>query len=155
MLKKEQMSSGSDDLDEDELLQMALKEQSQRDVNYQKPPSSNSRKPVANYIQAPPPPPPQAKVKSNGNNKQQQMQQKRRVVDDDDESDVDMLSISSGDEDPTSRDPQRVRFRGTSGAARAAGAKDDEAVWDGEEPGCWKHVDEAEVNYIQCLIDLI
>ncbi|XP_061996218.1 exocyst complex component SEC5A-like [Rosa rugosa] len=137
------MSSGSED--EDELLQMALKEQSQRDVNYQKPPSSNSRRPVANYVQAPPPPPAAAK-KSNGNKKppqqQQQQQQKRRVVDDDDESDVDMLSISSGDEDSTSRDQQRVRFRGSSGAARP---KDDEAAWDGDEPGCWKHVDEAEL----------
>ena len=46
------MSSDSDD--EDELLQMALKEQAQRDLNYQKPPSSNSRKPVANFVQPPP-----------------------------------------------------------------------------------------------------
>ncbi|KAL6130240.1 hypothetical protein ACLB2K_068621 [Fragaria x ananassa] len=124
------MSSGSED--EDELLQMALKEQSQRDVNYQK--AASNRRPVANYVQAPPPPP---------NKKPPAQQQKRRVVDEDDESDVDMLSISSGDEDSTSRDQQRVRFRGSSGASRPK--DDDAAPWDGDEPGCWKHVDEAEL----------
>ncbi|KAL6125479.1 hypothetical protein ACLB2K_073536 [Fragaria x ananassa] len=126
------MSSGSED--EDELLQMALKEQSKRDVNYQK--AASNRRPVANYVQAPPPPP---------NKKPPAQQQKRRVVDDDDESDVDMLSISSGDEDSTFRDQQRVRFRGSSGAAASRPKDDDAAPWDGDEPGCWKHVDEAEL----------
>uniref|UniRef100_A0A803LHX8 Exocyst complex component SEC5 n=1 Tax=Chenopodium quinoa TaxID=63459 RepID=A0A803LHX8_CHEQI len=46
------MSTDSEDLDEDELLQMALKEQAERDTNYQKPPSKSS-KPVANYVQPP------------------------------------------------------------------------------------------------------
>lgn len=62
---------------------------------------------------------------------------------------MDMLSISSGDEDSTARDQQRVRFRGGGAASAAtarAGARDDDDPWDGGEPGCWKHVDEAEVN---------
>ncbi|XP_021809580.1 exocyst complex component SEC5A-like [Prunus avium] len=150
------MASDSD-LDEDELLQMALKEQAQRDVNYKKPPSSNSRTaPVANYVQQPQPPPPQQprkpaaspSPKNNTTTRSNANNPKRRVVDDDEESDVDMLSISSGDEDSTARDQQRVRFRGGGAASAAtarAGALDDDAPWDGGEPGCWKHVNEAEL----------
>ncbi|KAF4372363.1 hypothetical protein F8388_027036 [Cannabis sativa] len=40
--------SSDNELDEDELLQMALKEQSQRDLNYRRPSSANNRKPAAN-----------------------------------------------------------------------------------------------------------
>ncbi|KHN00793.1 Exocyst complex component 2 [Glycine soja] len=78
----------SSDSDEDELLQMALKDQAQRDVNYGKS-SSNSRKPVANYVQQPkkPAPPPKQSLG------------KGRVAADDDDSEIEMLSISSGDED--------------------------------------------------------
>ena len=132
----------SSDSDEDELLQMALKEQAQRDLNYGKS-SSNSRKPVANYVQPPssqpkrPAPPSSAAAKP--------AQSKGRVVDDDDDSEVEMLSISSGDED-NARDPVAAsRNRGGGGGGRA-GARDDDRAWDGEEPSRWKHVDEAEVR---------
>ncbi|XP_011042847.1 PREDICTED: exocyst complex component SEC5B-like [Populus euphratica] len=134
------MSSDSDD--EDELLQMALKEQSQRDLNYQRPPS-NQRKPVVNFVQQPrQPPPPQrpAPTKNMAN-----QTKNRIVVEDDDDSEVEMLSISSGDEE-VSKD------RGGGGGAaargrggRGAGGREEERGWDGEEPDCWKRVDEAEL----------
>ncbi|QCE08003.1 Exocyst complex component EXOC2/Sec5 [Vigna unguiculata] len=120
----------SSDSDEDELLQMALKEQSQRDVNYGK--TSNSRKPVANYVQQPKKNAPPSK----------QSNSKGGVADDDDDSEVEMLSISSGDEDNV-RDP--VAASKTRGAAAGRPARDDDRVWDGEEPSRWKHVDEAEL----------
>ncbi|KAK7343812.1 hypothetical protein VNO77_12855 [Canavalia gladiata] len=124
----------SSDSDEDELLQMALKEQSQRDLNYGKS-SSNSRKPVANYVQPPkksaPPP--------------KQSHNKGRVADDDDDSEVEMLSISSGDED-NAKDPVAASRNRAGGAASGrAGARDDDRAWDGEEPSRWKHVDEGEL----------
>ena len=121
----------SSDSDEDELLQMALKEQAQRDVNYGK--SSNPRKPVANYVQQPKKPAPASK----------QSNSKGRVADDDDDSEVEMLSISSGDED-NARDPvAATRTRGAAATGRPA--REDDRTWDGEEPSRWKHVDEAEV----------
>ncbi|RXH93157.1 hypothetical protein DVH24_013733 [Malus domestica] len=147
------MSSDGDDLDEDELLQMALKEQSQRDVNYKKPTSSNSRSaPVANYVQQPhqqPPRKPAASPAPNHATRASNTGNRRRAVEEDDESDVDMLSISSGDEDSTAKDQQRARFRGGKAASAAASRRgsrgDDDAAWDGGEPGCWKRVDEAEL----------
>ncbi|XP_048442489.1 exocyst complex component SEC5A isoform X2 [Pyrus x bretschneideri] len=147
------MSSDGDDLDEDELLQMALKEQSQRDINYKKPTSSNSRSaPVANYVQQPhqhPPRKPAASPAPNQATRASNTGNRRRAVEEDDESDVDMLSISSGDEDSTAKDQQRARFRGGKAASAAAARRgsrgDDDAAWDGGEPGCWKHVDEAEL----------
>ncbi|TKY51518.1 Exocyst complex component SEC5A [Spatholobus suberectus] len=123
----------SSDSDEDELLQMALKEQSQRDLNYGKP-SSNSRKPVANYVQPPKKPAPPPK----------QSPAKGRVADDDDDSEVEMLSISSGDEDSAKDPVAATRNRGDAAAGRP-GARDDDRTWDGEEPSRWKHVDEAEL----------
>ncbi|XP_024027062.1 exocyst complex component SEC5A [Morus notabilis] len=136
------MSSDSDDIDEDELLQMALKEQAQRDLNYQKPSSLNSRKPVANYVQPPPQPPP-----SKNSPMPKAGAQARRPVDDDDDSEVEMLSISSGDDESTERDHLRtgaVASRDRPGAGRAA-RRDDDGGWDGDEPDCWKRVDEAEL----------
>ncbi|KAK7357114.1 hypothetical protein VNO80_16397 [Phaseolus coccineus] len=119
----------SSDSDEDELLQMALKEQAQRDLNYGKP--SNSRKPVANFVQQPKKPAPPSK------------QSKGRVADDDDDSEVEMLSISSGDED-NARDPVAAsKTRGAAATGRPA--REDDRTWDGEEPSRWKHVDEAEL----------
>ncbi|GMN51854.1 hypothetical protein TIFTF001_020998 [Ficus carica] len=143
------MSSDSDDMDEDELLQMALKEQAQRDLNYQKPSSLNSRKPVANYVQPPPQQPPQqsSASKKSPMPKGGAGAQGRRVVDDDDDSEVEMLSISSGDDESSERDhlrPGTVTSRGRAGAGRAAG-RDDDGGWDGDEPDCWKRVDEAEL----------
>ena len=131
----------SSDSDEDELLQMALKEQEQRDVNY----LPNSRKPVANYVQ----PPSQhrksasaAASKTSGSNAQPKGG--RTVVDDDDDSEVEMLSISSGDEDST-KDQRASAGGGRGGRAARSSGRDDDPGWDGEEPHCWKHVDEDEV----------
>ncbi|KAF8024928.1 hypothetical protein BT93_F1927 [Corymbia citriodora subsp. variegata] len=157
------MSSDSDDLDEDELLQIALKEQAERDLSYKKP-GPNPRKPVANYVQPPPmphqqrapaaaAPPPAARASYNGGAQRQVgsggkskggSNGNRRVVDDDDDSEVEMLSISSGDEDST-KDRAGSRARGgVSGGARPG--RDDDRAWDGEEPDCWKHVDEDELT---------
>ncbi|KAK9110485.1 hypothetical protein Sjap_018545 [Stephania japonica] len=122
------MSSDSEDIDEDELLQIALKQQKQQQQQRTKP-----SKPVVNLVQMP---------------KQQLQKQKPSLdADDDDDSEVEMLSISSGDED-SSKD------RSSSAAAAAAGknrgrgrARDDatEREWDGSDPSCWKNVDEAEL----------
>ncbi|KAG6492026.1 hypothetical protein ZIOFF_046973 [Zingiber officinale] len=152
------MASDSD-LDEDELLQMALKEQAERDVNYKRPSAKNS-KPVVNLIRPPPPPPfmdqsqPQGNPNSNSNPRgkqprpQQQQQQQRRNPsrggDDDDGSEVEMLSISSGDED-SSKDrvpPQR----GRGGNDRRAPRDDGDTGQDDDEPRSWKRVDEAELS---------
>ncbi|PSS31716.1 Exocyst complex component SEC5A like [Actinidia chinensis var. chinensis] len=130
------MSSDSDDIDEDELLQMALKEQAQRDLNYQKPSSKPSR-PVVNFVQppanqrgsAPPRNPSSGAAKA---------QHRRRSMDDDDESEVEMLSISSGDEESAKDRRTESRNRSRSGGR-------DEDGWDGGEPDCWKRVDEAEL----------
>ncbi|EOY16697.1 Exocyst complex component sec5 isoform 2 [Theobroma cacao] len=62
-------------------------------------------------------------------------------MDDDEDSEVEMLSISSGDED-TGKDPKG----GVGGRSRGRGSKDDDGPWDGEEPDCWKRVDEAELT---------
>ncbi|XP_057423045.1 exocyst complex component SEC5A-like isoform X2 [Lotus japonicus] len=130
----------SSDSDEDELLQMALKEQAQRDLNYGKS-SSNSRKPVANYVQPPSsqpkrPAPQAAKSAPKG-----------RVADDDDDSEVELLSISSGDED-NARDPVAPsKSRGGAGGSGRQPSRDEDRTWDGEEPSRWKHVDEAELAH--------
>ncbi|KAG9444323.1 hypothetical protein H6P81_015663 [Aristolochia fimbriata] len=131
------MSSDSEDLDEDELLQMALKEQSQRDVNYKRP--SNSSKPVVNLLQNP-------QGKSNPTSKKPphgQTNSARRAAEDDEDSEVELLSISSGDEDSSKDHGPAAKNR-----AQRKGSKDDAAdqKWDGTEPDCWKHVDEAELG---------
>ena len=125
----------SSDSDEDELLQMALKDQAQRDVNYGKS-SSNSRKPVANYVQQPkkPAPPPKQSLG------------KGRVAADDDDSEIEMLSISSGDEDNVQYPVAASRNKGATAAAAGRPVREDDRTWDGEEPSRWKHVDEAEVR---------
>ncbi|PIN21214.1 Sec5 subunit of exocyst complex [Handroanthus impetiginosus] len=129
------MSSGSD-FDEDELLQMALKEQAQRHVDYQKPSQATSR-PVRNYVQQPA----NRAVARNANATPQQQrkgmnQQRKASLDDDEDSEVEMLSISSGDDDDRGVVPPRNR---------AGSGKEDDKAWDGEEPNCWKRVDEAEL----------
>lgn len=120
----------SSDSDEDELLQMALKEQSQRDLNYGKSPN-NSRKPVANYVQHP--------KKTAAPSKQA----KTRVPDDDDDSEIEMLSISSGDED-NAKDPVAASKTRAAPAGRPP-PMDDDRAWDGDEPSRWKHVNESEL----------
>ncbi|KAM6602258.1 hypothetical protein CsatA_021867 [Cannabis sativa] len=138
--------SSDNELDEDELLQMALKEQSQRDLNYRRPSSANNRKPAANNARTQPKKVsvPQVPKPDGGRGA------KARVVvdDDDDDSEVEMLSISSGDDESTDRDnsrPGAVGSRSRPGAGRASG-KDDDGGWDGDEPDRWKRVDEAEIS---------
>ncbi|XVF64346.1 hypothetical protein PTKIN_Ptkin09bG0162100 [Pterospermum kingtungense] len=135
------MSSDSDD--EDELLQMALKEQAQRDLNYQKPASSNPRKPVVNFVQ------PSSQQPATGKRVQKTpvasapkkpAAARKMSMDDDEDSEVEMLSISSGDED-IERDSKGA----VGGRSRRTGSKDDDEAWDGEEPHIWKRVDEAEL----------
>nr|XP_027092705.1 exocyst complex component SEC5A-like [Coffea arabica] len=167
------MSSDSDD--EDELLQIALREQAERDLNYRKPSSQQQpAKPVRNYVQPAPQRAPapaavaagrnsslnsnvatgrmQQKSGSSNSNRsgsnqvlQQQQQQQRKVVEDDDDSEVEMLSISSGDEDSSSKDRARFVGRGRAGSGGGRGGRDDDG-WDGGEPDCWKHVDESELG---------
>ncbi|KAJ4824452.1 Exocyst complex component S5B [Turnera subulata] len=136
----------SSDSDEDELLQMALKEQAQREVNYQRPPSgsSNQRKPVANFVQ--PPKTGGAGARPAANNRSQPQHRKTRsAMEEDEDSEVEMLSISSGDEDVG-----RDRAGAGAGASKARGGRGarggrDDDDWDGGEPDCWKRVDEAEL----------
>ncbi|PSS19491.1 Exocyst complex component SEC5A like [Actinidia chinensis var. chinensis] len=112
----------SSDSDEDELLQMALKEQSARDLGHQirhsspRPSPSNQRGSEARTHNS---------------------AQRRRAVDDEGDSEVEMLSISSGDEDEAK---DRARSR-----AGSRGGRDDDKGWDGGEPDCWKRVDESEL----------
>ncbi|KAI4366828.1 hypothetical protein MLD38_022645 [Melastoma candidum] len=149
------MSSDSEDFDEDELLQMALKEQSQRDTSY----APASRKPVANFVQPPkttrPGNPP------NSNNSRSATAAPggrgggggkggpgRRSMDEDEDSEVEMLSISSGDdEDDSVREKASGGGvgRATGGGRRSSAREDDRGPRDGEEPDCWKYVDEAEL----------
>ncbi|XP_038699428.1 exocyst complex component SEC5A-like isoform X2 [Tripterygium wilfordii] len=141
------MSTDSDDLDEDELLQMALKEQSQRDVNYQRPPppsASGDPSKVVNFVQ-----PSQQKARvppqkgaGRGMMLQQEKHKNRRPVEEDDDSEVEMLSISSGDEDIGE---ERGAVAAAKGRGGSRGAREDDRGWDGEEPDCWKRVDEAEL----------
>lgn len=132
------MSSDSEDLDEDELLQMALKEQAQRDVNYQKPPSKSS-KPVANYVQLPANKAPASATKTSN----PRQRNHTKSMDEDDDSEVEMLSISSGDEESS----KASTYGGAKGRSRAARASKDDAdvQWAGGEPDCWKRVDESEL----------
>ncbi|CAI9116547.1 OLC1v1017724C2 [Oldenlandia corymbosa var. corymbosa] len=159
------MSSDSDD--EDELLQMALKEQAERDLNYRKPSQQQPSKPVRNYVQPPAPrrgggtparnsnssaaAVQQKKSGSSNSDRSRinhQQQQQRKVVEDDDDSEVEMLSISSGDEEFSSKDRAKYgagsKGRAASGGGR--GGRDDDKGWDGGEPDCWKHVDESELG---------
>ncbi|KAL8205889.1 hypothetical protein R6Q57_009440 [Mikania cordata] len=121
------------DSDDDELLQMALREQSQRDVNYTRPSQSRSSKPVVNFVQ----PPSNHRPAKNPITKPQH---RRNATEDDDDSEVEMLSISSGDEDSVTdhKVGSRNRVR--------PGGKVDDKLWDGEEPDAWKRVDEAELG---------
>lgn len=145
----------SDSEDEDELLQIALQEQAQRNINYQKPVHQPS-KPVRNFVQ--PPSQPNSRTGATGSNtagrkntsaaampksSNKNSNQQRKSVEDDDDSEIEMLSISSGDED-SSKDRGFVsRNRVASGGGRAA--HEDDGLWDGGEPDCWKRVDESEV----------
>lgn len=142
------MSTDTDD--EDELLQIALQEQAQRNINYQKPAKQPS-KPVRNFVQPPSQPnlrtgggvaaerknPSVAAAMRKSSNKQ------KKSVEDDDDSEIEMLSISSGDEDSSKDRGYGSRNRPVSGGGRAR--QEDDGLWDGGEPDSWKRVDESEV----------
>lgn len=162
------MSYG-DDMDEDELLQIALREQAERDVNYRRPPSASS-KPVLNHVQLPtlrskdrphqrsrhgtapqPPPPPAAAAASKG---KEQGAGRRSAAEEDDDSEVEMLSISSGDEESPAKDRGFVGGAGRGRARPRRGGRDEasDRGWDGEEPDSWKRVDEAEVGMLSSFL---
>ncbi|KAJ6735951.1 EXOCYST COMPLEX COMPONENT SEC5 [Salix viminalis] len=134
----------SDSEDEDELLQIALKEQAQRNPNYQRP-SSNQRKPVVNFVQQPRQHPPTQRPASTTNMANQQQQPKNRRAVDVDDSEVEMLSISSGDEEVSEVRGGEGGITARGRAGRGSGRREEERGWDGEEPDCWKRVDEAEL----------
>ncbi|XP_016514565.2 exocyst complex component SEC5A-like [Nicotiana tabacum] len=125
----------SSDSDEDELLQMALQEQAQG----KKPPE-----------QMPKPSPSSGRGGATPNRKSTnavQQKQRKGVEEDEDDSDLEILSISSGDEVPSSKDRKGVSKRrgAASGGGRSVG-KDDDEPWEGGEPDCWKRVDEDELR---------
>ena len=136
------MSTDSDELDEDELLQMALKEQAQRDLNYNK--RSSGGRPVVNLVQ----PPSSSHHMATANQRKANSASRKPPQKPDDDSEVELLSISSGEEDNSRArgPPQRTR-----GGERRGGREDpaNGDVWDGDEPASWKRVDEAEVSYVR------
>ncbi|KAI3770571.1 hypothetical protein L6452_01709 [Arctium lappa] len=129
------------DSDDDELLQMALKEQSQRDVNYTRPSQSRSSKPVVNFVQ---PPSNHRSAKNPNPMTTTKPQHRRNATEDDDDSEVEMLSISSGDEDLVN--DRKVDSRNRAKGTGRGGGKDDDKLWVGEEPDSWKRVDETELG---------
>ena len=133
------------DVDEDELLQMALQEQAARDLSHQRPAGANN-KPVVNLVRPPAASSRGAKAKA-----------RQPSRDDDEDSEVEMLSISSGDEDGAApardRGPPPPRGGGRAGARRAA-ARDDGDL-DDAEPRSWKRVDEAEVRIGEISISVL
>lgn len=75
----------------------------------------------------------------------QRNHQQRKSLDDDEDSEVEMLSISSGDEDSVSDRKVGGSKNRARGGSRGGG-KDDDRGWDGDEPAVWKHVDESELG---------
>ncbi|KAI3752801.1 hypothetical protein L2E82_24838 [Cichorium intybus] len=127
------------DSDDDELLQMALKEQSQRDVNYTRPSQSRFSKLGVNFVR---PPSNHRSAKNPNPVTTTKPQHRRNAMEYHDDTEVEMLCISSGDEDSIS--DQKVGSRNRAKATGRGGAKDDDKVWAGEEPDTWKRVDETE-----------
>lgn len=125
------------DSEDDELLQIALQEQSQRNVNYTR--QSKSSKPVINHVQ--PPSNHRSSTKTVASSKPQH--RRNETEDDDEDSEVEMLSISSGDDDD---DVYEVGERKAKNRGRGVGRKEDDKVWSGDEPDAWKRVDEAELG---------
>ncbi|KAH0710773.1 hypothetical protein KY284_012200 [Solanum tuberosum] len=124
----------SSDSDEDELLQMALQEQ------------STGKKPSE------PPPKPKPNSRSGGRragsmdatpNRMVQQKHRKGVDEEEDDSDLEILSISSGDEDHAS---SKKESKGASKRRAPKAGKDDDEHWQGGEPDCWKRVDEDELR---------
>ncbi|PWZ43527.1 hypothetical protein Zm00014a_019663 [Zea mays] len=136
------MASDSD-VDEDELLQIALQEQAARDLSHQRPPAAN--KPVVNLVRPPAPNARGGNARAGG--AAAKARQPSRGGDEDDDSEVELLSISSGDEDdnPRARGPPPPRGGGGGRAGARRAASRDDGDFDDEEPRSWKRVDEAEL----------
>ncbi|CAN4095151.1 unnamed protein product [Withania somnifera] len=79
------------------------------------------------------------------NKKMHQKHRKGVEEADEDDSDLEILSISSGDEDTASSKKDRKGAASKKRATRGTG-KDDNALWQGGEPDCWKRVDEDELR---------
>ena len=77
------------DVDEDELLQMALQEQAARDLSHQRPGAAN--KPVVNLVRPPAPASRGANARGGGGAK---ARQPSRGGDEDEDSEVELLSIT-------------------------------------------------------------
>ncbi|KAM3305697.1 exocyst complex component SEC5A [Capsicum chacoense] len=150
------MSTNSDD--EDELLQIALQEQAQRSINYHKTVHKPS-KPVRNFVQPPSQPNLRAAAAGGGATAERKVSssvapmpkggsksvnRQRKSVEDEDDSEIEMLSISSGDEDSSKDRGYGSRNKGRSGGGR--GGNEDDGLWDGGEPDSWKRVDESELR---------
>ncbi|PHU20099.1 Exocyst complex component SEC5B [Capsicum chinense] len=151
------MSTNSED--EDELLQIALQEQAQRNINYHKPVQKPS-KPVRNFVQPPSQPNLRAAAAAGGGATAERkvsssvapmpkggsktVNRQRKSVEDEDDSEIEMLSISSGDEDSSKDRGFGSRNKGRSGGGR--GGNEDDGLWDGGEPDSWKRVDESELR---------
>lgn len=135
------MASDSD-VDEDELLQMALQEQAARDLSHQRPPAAG--KPVVNLVRPPAPNTRGGNARAGG--APVKTRQPSRGGDEDEDSEVELLSISSGEEDnaPRDRGPPPPRGGGRAGARRAASRDDGDL--DDDEPRSWKRVNEEEVR---------
>lgn len=118
----------SSESDEDELLQMALQEQSMGKKPSEPPPKQNPSRGAA----------------ATPNRKVQPKHRKDPSEVDEYDSDLEILSISSGEEDkPSSKRDTKAPPKKR--APRGPG-KDDDEHWHGGEPDCWKRVDEDEVS---------
>ncbi|KAL2629232.1 hypothetical protein R1flu_013918 [Riccia fluitans] len=152
----------SDEDDDEELLQRALAEQAQRDLNYKRPPHypptavASSAGPRRTPPQGPPPPPPSSGAGAPPRRTPPPPQPHKppppappkrpappppRPMEDDEESEVELLSISSEDEDappPSRRPPVKDK---------TAHGDDSDLEWseDDGEPENWKNVDQAEL----------
>ncbi|KAI5080860.1 hypothetical protein GOP47_0004043 [Adiantum capillus-veneris] len=121
--------------DEEELLQRALEEQAHRDLQYTRP--GNHPPPIVSRAAAGPPSrnPPPAPAPRRPPPPRNPIPQPQ--ADPDEESDVELLSISSEDDEPSERRPSAPR------APKIDPVLDFDD--DDEEPDCWKRVDENEL----------
>ncbi|KAK4374421.1 hypothetical protein RND71_005098 [Anisodus tanguticus] len=78
-----------------------------------------------------------------------QQKQRKGVEEDEDDSDLEILSISSVYEDQSASKDQRKGASSKRRGASRGGGKDDDELWQGGEPDCWKRVDEDENRKMQ------
>ncbi|KAJ8561451.1 hypothetical protein K7X08_027641 [Anisodus acutangulus] len=132
----------SSDSDEDELLQ----EQATGKTPSEQPPKPNPKSASSRGAAG------SATPNRKSSNAVQQKQRKG-VEEDEDDSDLEILSISSVYEDQSaSKDQCKGASSKRRGASRGGG-KDDDELWQGGEPDCWKRVDEDENHRIRGLLE--